>query len=51
MKDLNWRMISVVVLTIFVWYGIFTIGLFTTMMWLIVVSAIIGIILNVKGII
>ena len=51
MKELNWGIISVLILSIFVWYGIFTVGLFTTMMWLIIVSAIIGIILNMKGII
>ena len=51
MKELNWGIISTIILSILVWYSIFTVGLFTTIMWLIVVSAIIGIILNIKGII
>ena len=51
MKELNWGIILTLILSICVWYSIFTVGVFTTIMWLIVVSAIIGIILNIKGII
>tara|TARA_Y100000401_G_scaffold81273_1_gene66663 strand:- start:407 stop:619 length:213 start_codon:yes stop_codon:yes gene_type:complete len=34
--------------TIGVWYSIFTNGFFTTIMWLIIISAIAGIIMRVK---
>ena len=47
----NWVMISVLILTVVFWYSIFTFGLFQTVIWTMVITAIVGIILNVKGII
>ena len=41
--------ISLMIGTILVWYSIFTNGFFVTVMWLIVISAIIGIWLRVSG--
>ena len=36
MNNINWGMISVIMFTIMIWYCIFTIGLFQTIMWTIV---------------
>ena len=41
--------LSLMVGTILVWYSIFTNGFFVTVMWLIVISAIIGIWLRLSG--
>ena len=49
MKHWNWGLISIGILTIFVWYGIFTIGLFKVICWLVILSAIIGLWLRLTG--
>ena len=43
MKDINWGIIIIGILTVLVWYSIFTAGFFITIIWLIIISAIIGI--------
>ena len=40
--------IGLIIGTIGVWYSIFTNGFFITLMWLIIVSSIIGIIFKIK---
>ena len=44
----NWINISTIMLTIGVWYSIFTNGFIVTLLWLIVIGAVIGISINVK---
>jgi hypothetical protein len=46
MKNINWGFIGIMSATIGVWYSIFTNGFFITVMWLVIVSSIIGIILK-----
>ena len=45
----NWGMIVIGILTILIWYSIFTIGFFITLIWLIVISAIIGLYFRLSG--
>ena len=40
---INWGMISIIIMNTFIWYSIFTNGFLVTLIWLIVLSAIIGI--------
>ena len=40
--------IGMIILTIGVWYSIFTNGFFITVMWLVIISSIVGIILRLK---
>jgi len=42
-REVNWGVIVLLLLTIVIWYCIFKFGLFTTVTWLIVISAIVGI--------
>ena len=49
MNNINWGMIGVIILTVLIWYSIFTIGFFVTLMWLIVISAIVGLWLRLTG--
>ena len=44
----NWAMIGIPIGAILIWYSIFTNGLFSSIMWLIIISAIIGIIIKLK---
>ncbi len=44
----NWRMIGFIMVTIWIWYCIFTNGFFTTLLGLLIWSVIIGLILRVK---
>ena len=48
MKSINWTMIGIMIGTILIWYSVFTIGFFTTLLWLVIGSSIIGIILKLK---
>tara|TARA_B100001094_G_C18104129_1_gene757441 strand:- start:1079 stop:1231 length:153 start_codon:yes stop_codon:yes gene_type:complete len=43
---INWGIVAIGLLTTLVWYSIFTIGFFITITWLIVISAMVGIVLN-----
>ena len=47
-KDMNWGMIGVVIGSIVVWYSIVTYGFFQTIIWTIVISAIIGLVIKLK---
>ena len=44
----NWGVIGMLIGTILVWWSIFVNGFFTTMLWVVVVAAIVGIILKLK---
>ena len=41
-KDMNWGMVGVGIGSIAIWYSIFAFGFFSTIMWLIILSAIVG---------
>ena len=45
-KNFNWGILIVLILTILLWYSIFTIGFLVTLTWLIIIAAIIGIIIR-----
>ena len=47
-KDMNWGMIGVGIGGILIWYSIFTFGFFNTIIWLVIISAVIGIIIKLK---
>tara|TARA_B100000131_G_C17591220_1_gene399274 strand:+ start:269 stop:442 length:174 start_codon:yes stop_codon:yes gene_type:complete len=47
-KDLNWGMIAILVTGILFWTNVWYNGFFSSIMWLIIVSAIIGIIIKLK---
>ena len=46
--EFNWAFIILLIFTIVIWYSIFTNGFFITITWLIVLSAIVGIIIKLK---
>ena len=48
MKSINWIWIGLILLNGLIWWSIFTNGFFTTLLWLIIGSSIIGIILKLK---
>ena len=45
----NWGMIGILLTTIVFWYNVFTNGFFISVLWLIIFSAIVGLILRLKG--
>jgi len=45
---INWGMIGFIMITIWIWYCIFTNGFFTTLIWVIIGAAIVGIIIKTK---
>jgi len=45
--NINWSMITIIALGIGFWYSIFSNGFFQTIIWLIIISALIGIIIKV----
>ena len=47
-KDINWGMIGILILNAIIWYSIFTNGFFTTLIWVIIGAAIVGIIIKTK---
>ena len=47
-KRINWVWIGLILLNGLIWWSIFTNGFFTTLLWLIIGSSIIGIILKLK---
>jgi len=49
MKDFNWGMIAVGIGSILVWYSIFAFGFFVTLMWLIVIAAVLGLWIRLSG--
>ncbi len=44
----NWGLIGIILGTVGVWWSIFANGLFTTLIWLVVIACILGIIIKVK---
>ena len=48
MMSINWVWIGLILLNCLIWWSIFTNGFFTTLLWLIIGSSIIGIILKLK---
>jgi len=48
-KDMNWGIISIGIGSIVIWYSIYTFGFFLTFMWLIVISAIVGLWFRLSG--
>ena len=48
-REKNWGMIILLILTVVIWYSIFTNGFFITLTWLIIVSAIGGLWLRLTG--
>ena len=48
MKNINWTMIGIMIGTMLIWYSVFMNGLFITVMWLVIISCIIGIIFKIK---
>ena len=48
MMSINWVWIGLILLNGLIWWSIFTNGFFTTLLWLIIGSSIIGIILKLK---
>ena len=47
-QRINWVWIGLILLNGLIWWSIFTNGFFTTLLWLIIGSSIIGIILKLK---
>ena len=48
MMSINWLMIGFIIITILIWYCIFEYGFFTTVIWLVIGSCIVGLILKLK---
>ena len=48
-KDMNWGMIGVGIGSILVWISIFKFGFFSTLIWLIVLSAIVVLWIRLSG--
>tara|TARA_Y100001970_G_C14220763_1_gene852528 strand:- start:421 stop:573 length:153 start_codon:yes stop_codon:yes gene_type:complete len=45
----NWGMIGVLLGTVLIWWSIFTNGFFSTIIWLIIITAIFGLWLRLTG--
>ncbi len=45
----NWGLVIIAIMTIGIWYSIFTIGFFVTLCWIIIFSAILGLWLRLSG--
>jgi len=45
---INWNIIGIILMTILVWYCVFKYGFFTTVIWLVIGSCILGLILKLK---
>ena len=48
-EEMNWGYIGIAIGTILIWYSIFTFGLFSTVIWLIISSAIAGLWIRLSG--
>ena len=48
MDKMNLGVIGIILMTILVWYCIFEYGFFTTVIWLVIGSCIVGLILKLK---
>tara|TARA_Y100001938_G_scaffold118242_1_gene163377 strand:+ start:375 stop:554 length:180 start_codon:yes stop_codon:yes gene_type:complete len=47
-EKLNWGMVGILILNALIWYSVFTNGFFTTLIWVVIGAAIIGIIIKLK---
>ena len=47
-KEFNWSMLVILLMSVGIWYSIFTNGFFITITWVIILSAIAGIIIKLK---
>ena len=47
-KDFNWGMIAICIGTILFWVNVWFNGLFNSIIWLVIISAIIGIIIKLR---
>jgi len=45
---LNWGMIGVIILNTIIWYSIFTNGFWSTLLWVVIGAATVGIIIKLK---
>ena len=48
-KEFNWGMIVIMMLSIIMWYSIFTNGFFITLTWLVVITSIFGLWMRLTG--
>ena len=48
-KEFNWSMLVILLMSVGIWYSIFTNGFFITVTWLIIISAIIGLGIRLSG--
>ena len=48
-KEFNWSMLVILLMSVGIWYSIFTNGFFITVTWLIIISAIIGLWIRLSG--
>ena len=48
-REFNWGIFGIFVLMVIIWYNIFTNGFFQTIMWTIVISAIVGLWIRLTG--
>ena len=48
MDKMNLGVIGIILMTILIWYCIFKYGFFTTLIWLVIGSCIVGLILKLK---
>ena len=48
-RNFNWGMIGLLILNAIFWFSVFTYGFFISLTWTIVISAIVGLILKLKG--
>ena len=46
-KEFNWSMLVILLMSVGIWYSIFTNGFFFTVFWIIVLSSIVGVILRI----
>lgn len=49
MKNWNWGLIIVAIMTGIIWGAIFTIGLFPVICWIVIIGAILGLWLRLSG--
>ena len=47
-REVNWGVIGLLLCTALIWYCIFTIGLISTLTWIVIIASICGITIKVK---
>lgn len=48
-KEFNWSMLVILLMSVGIWYSIFTNGFFITVTWLVIISAIVGLWMRLSG--